>query len=325
MHLEELEKTMKTSYLKRDLIGETPGMDHVRELISAVSQNHSTVLILGESGTGKELVARGIHRNSERAGHPFVAVNCGGVSKTLLESELFGHVKGAFTGALYDTLGFFRAAEGGTIFLDEILEMDLDLQSKLLRVLQEREVRPVGSSKTYKINVRILAATNNDPEEAIREGRLRQDLYYRLDVVSVKLLPLRERKADIPRLLDYFLEKYAFEYDVPRKEMHPGTSYMFLRHSWPGNVRELENVIERAYALNVGEVILPDHLPTSMVTSKEMLEIDEQNGEIMTLDEAQKMAIIQALAAAGGNKSKAADFLHIHRNRLARMMRRFTL
>ncbi len=316
---------MKATYLKRNLIGGTPGMNDVRELISAVSQNHSTVLILGESGTGKELVARGIHENSERAGNPFVAVNCGSVSRTLLESELFGHVKGAFTGAVYDTLGFFRAAEGGTIFLDEILEMDSDLQSKLLRVLQEREVRPIGSSKTCKINVRVLAATNKDPEEAIREGRLREDLYYRLNVVSVELLPLREKKADIPRLVDYFLEKYALEYGILKKKIHPGTSYMFLRHAWPGNVRELENVIERAYALDVGEVILPDHLPTSIVTSKEVLQSDHEALDVMTLDEAQEMAIIQALAVAQGNKSKAASLLHIHRNRLARMMRRFTL
>ncbi|HUV38151.1 MAG TPA: sigma-54 factor interaction domain-containing protein, partial [Planctomycetota bacterium] len=182
---------------RRPLIGETPQMVEIRRLISAVARNRSTVLIRGESGTGKELVAREIHTQGDRAAGPFVAVNCGSVSKTLLESELFGHVKGAFTGALYDTLGFFRAADTGTIFLDEVVEVDVELQSKLLRVLQEREVRPVGSSKTYTVDVRVLAATNRNIEEMLKLGRLREDLYYRLNVVSIELPSLRERKADV--------------------------------------------------------------------------------------------------------------------------------
>jgi len=309
----------------RPLIGETPQMLEIRRLVSAVARNRSTVLIRGESGTGKELVAREIHNGGDRAREPFVAVNCGSVSKTLLESELFGHVKGAFTGAFYDTLGFFRAAEGGTIFLDEILEMDVELQGKLLRVLQEREVRPVGSTQVFRADVRVLAATNRNPEQAVKDGHLREDLYYRLNVVMIELPPLRERKADIPRLVEHFLEKYAFEYGVPRKKVHPGTTYLFLNYEWPGNVRELENVIERAYALDAGEVILPEHLPTVMTEPIVGADGRSETSPVPTLAEAERRAVVQALAAADGNKSKAADFLSIHRNRLARMIRRHKL
>ncbi len=310
---------------RRPLVGETPEMLEIKRLVGAVAQNRSTVLIRGESGTGKELVAREIHQGGDRAKGPFVAVNCGAVSKTLLESELFGHVKGAFTGALYDTLGFFRSADGGTIFLDEVLEMDTDLQSKLLRVLQEREVRPVGSSETYKIDVRVLAATNRVVEQSVKEGRLREDLYYRINVVSIELPPLRRRKADIPRLVDHFIEKYAFEYGVAPKRVHPGTSYLFLQHGWPGNVRELENVIERAYALDAGDVILPEHLPAELAGSAPVEPARTDDSPVPSLAEAERQAIVQALAAAGGNKSLAADYLQIHRNRLARMMQRYQL
>jgi len=310
---------------RRPLIGETPEMVEIKRLISAVAQNRSTVLIRGESGTGKELVAREVHTQGERASGPFVAVNCGSVSKTLLESELFGHVKGAFTGALYDTLGFFRAADTGTIFLDEVVEVDVELQSKLLRVLQEREVRPVGSSKTYTVDVRVLAATNRDVEEMVKIGKLRQDLYYRLNVVSIELPALRQRKADIQRLIEHFTEKYAFEYGVSRKKLHPGTAYLFLKYEWPGNVRELENVIERAYALDAGDVVLPEHLPERMLDDEVATIKTEEESPVPTLAEAERQAVVQALAAAAGNKSKAADYLRIHRNRLARMMRKFKL
>jgi transcriptional regulator with PAS, ATPase and Fis domain len=310
---------------RRPLLGETPQMLEIKRLVSAVAHNRSTVLIRGESGTGKELVAREIHNSGDRARQPFVAVNCGSVSKTLLESELFGHVKGAFTGALYDTLGFFRAADAGTIFLDEILEMDVDLQGKLLRVLQEREVRPVGSTQVFQADVRVLAATNRNPEQALKDGHLREDLYYRLNVVTIDMPPLRQRKADIPRLVEHFLEKYAFEYGVARKKTHPGTTYLFLNYDWPGNVRELENVIERAYALDAGEVILPEHLPTPMTEPILGTERRPKASPVPTLEEAERQAVVQALAAADGNKSKAADYLSIHRNRLARMIQRYRI
>ena len=297
-------------------------MLEIRRLISAVAHNRSTVLIRGESGTGKELVAREIHTQGDRAQGPFVAVNCASVSKALLESELFGHVKGAFTGALYDTLGFFRAADGGTIFLDEVLELDVDLQGKLLRVLQEREVRPVGSSADFTVDLRVLAATNRAVEEAITQGQLREDLYYRLNVVTIQLPPLRERKADTPRLVEHFLAKYAFEYGVSKKSLHPATAYLFLQYLWPGNVRELENVIERANALDAGDIILPEHLPSGMSDGAEER---PDSSPVPTLADAERQAVVQALAAAGGNKSKAAHYLRIHRNRLARLVRRFGL
>ena len=310
---------------RRPLIGETPQMLEIRRLVSAVAHNRSTVLIRGESGTGKELVAREIHNGGDRAREPFVAVNCGSVSKTLLESELFGHVKGAFTGALYDTLGFFRAADRGTIFLDEILELDVELQSKLLRVLQEREVRPVGSTQLFQADVRVLAATNRNVEQAVKEEHLREDLYYRLNVVSIEIPPLRQRKADIPRLVEHFLEKYSFEYGVTPKRTHPGTTYVFLNYQWPGNVRELENVIERAYALDAGDGMLPEHLPTTMAEMMMGGERRPETSPVPTLEEAERLAVVQALAAADGNKSKAADYLCIHRNRLARMIQRHNL
>jgi len=314
---------MTRTVSRRPLIGETPEMVEIKRLIGAVAHNRSTVLIRGESGTGKELVAREIHGGGDRALGPFVAVNCGSVSKTLLESELFGHVKGAFTGALYDTLGFFRTADGGTIFLDEVLELDVDLQGKLLRVLQEREVRPVGSSSSFTVDVRILAATNREVEQAVKLGQLREDLYYRLNVVMIELPPLRGRKADIPRLIDHFLEKYAFEYGVSPKRLHPATAYLFLQYPWPGNVRELENVVERAYALDAGDIILPEHLPPVMIDTESGLEQRDEDSPVPTLAEAQRQAIVQALAAASGNKSKAADYLEIHRNRLARLIRKY--
>jgi len=316
---------MVRSVPRRPLIGKTPEMLEIQRLISAVAHNRSTVLITGESGTGKELVAREIHAIGDRTRGPFVAVNCGSVSKTLLESELFGHVKGAFTGALYDTLGFFRAADGGTIFLDEVVEMEGDLQSKLLRVLQEREVRPVGSSETFPVDVRVVAATNRDVDRAVKEGLLREDLYYRVNVVTVKLPPLRQRKADIPRLVEHFVEKYAFEYGVSAKKLHPATTYLFLQYPWPGNVRELENVIERAYALDAGDVILPEHLPSTMTEAEAGIEQRPESSPVPTLAEAERQAIIQALAAANGNKSKAAHYLRIHRNRLTRMMDRYDI
>jgi len=309
----------------RPIIGETPEMVEISRMISTVAQNRSTVLIRGESGTGKELVAREIHRRGLRSRHPFVAVNCAGVSRNLLESELFGHVKGAFTGAVCDTLGFFRSADKGTIFLDEVLEIDVDLQSKLLRVLQEREVRPVGGSEDFHVDVRVVAATNRNVEEAMRRGELRGDLYYRINVVSIELPALRRRKADVPRLCEHFLVRYGFEYGVPQKKLHPATIYVFLKYDWPGNVRELENAIERAYALDAGEVILPEHLPPQMSPQELGVEERPEDSPVPTLAEAERGAIIQALAASGGNKSRAADYLRIHRNRLARKMRNYRL
>jgi len=306
------------------LVGNTPAVLDVADLVRRVARNHSTVLIQGESGTGKELVARLIHQSGPRADKPFIPVNCGSVAKTLLESELFGHVKGAFTGAVSNTLGFFRAAEGGTIFLDEITEIAPDLQVKLLRVLQEREVTPVGSSDRIPVDVRVIAATNRDVHQAVSTGILREDLFYRLNVVAIKLPALKGHSGDIPELVNHFLRVYADEYRMSLKTVHPNALFVFSRYPWPGNVRELENVIERCYALDVGPEILPDHLPEQMLLSQETVEATP-HGPVPTLEEVERRAIVHALAAAHGKRTLAADYLGIHRNRLARRIRYFKL
>ena len=306
------------------LVGVSPSMKEVSLVIDRVARNHSTVLIRGASGTGKELVARLIHQSGLRAAKPFMAINCGSIAPTLLESELFGHVKGAFTGANSNTLGFFRAAEGGTIFLDEITEIPPDLQVKLLRVLQEREVTPVGSSDSLPVDVRVIAATNRDLDQALRTGALRSDLYYRLNVVGISLPALKDHPADLPHLVEHFLRTYAAEYSLPRKSVHPDVMRVFFRYPWPGNVRELENVIERSYALDLAPEILPRHLPDQMLLAPEVLS-DVPQGPVPTLEQVERLAIVQALAAASGKRSLAADFLGIHRNRLARRIRYFNL
>ena len=304
------------------LVGKTPVMLQVSNIIERVARNRSTVLIRGESGTGKELVARLIHESSARAHMPFMAVNCGSVANTLLESELFGHVKGAFTGAVSSTLGYFRAAEGGTVFLDEVTEVATDLQVKLLRVLQEREVTPVGSPDNIPVDVRVIAATNRDLDQALQSGDLREDLYYRLNVVNIDVPALRDHRADLPHLVEHFLDHYAREYDMPRKDLHPGVMYVFFKYAWPGNIRELENVIERSYALDVGTQILPEHLPDHMLLTQDVVD-HEEHGPVPTLAEAERQAIVQALAAAHGKRILAADYLGIHRNRLARKIRKY--
>ena len=299
-------------------------MLEVSNVIDRVAGNHSTVLLRGESGTGKELVARLIHQSGPRANKPFMAVNCGSIAKTLLESELFGHVKGAFTGAISNTLGFFRAAEGGTLFLDEISEIAPDLQVKLLRVLQEREVTPVGSSDRIPVDVRIIAATNCNLDEAVRTGAFREDLFYRLNVVSLSLPSLKDHPADLPALVNHFLAAYAEDYRMPVKTVHPDVMRVFFHYAWPGNVRELENVIERCYALDSASEIRPDHLPAQMLALIVPAQ-DETHGPVPTLEESERRAIVQALAAAHGKRSLAADYLGIHRNRLSRRIRYFNI
>src|SRR5438094_7131476 len=236
------------------LIGVSMKMQRVYKIIEKVSQHEYPVLILGESGTGKELVARSIHFSGPRKDHPFAPVDCSALVPTLIESELFGYVKGAFTGALHGKQGLLEAAQGGTLFLDEIGDMPVDLQAKLLRALQEREVKPVGSTERRRIDVRIVAATNRDLESAIRSGAFRQDLYFRLNVVQIKLPPLRDRKTDIPLLVAAFLEKYSPN-DGPVRTISADTMQRLMAHDWPGNVRELENAIERAIAMSSGPLI----------------------------------------------------------------------
>ncbi len=252
-----------------EIIGESAPIRGILSMIERVARNRSTVLITGESGTGKELIARAIHDSGPFARYPFIAVNCGALSETLLESQLFGHRKGAFTGAVNDHVGFFQAAEGGTLFLDEISEMSPHLQVKLLRAIQEREVIPVGDTVAHKINLRLICATNRDLEYEVRRRNFRQDLFYRLSVVNLHLVPLRERVEDIPALAGHFILRYAKEYDVAPKSVQPDAMDLLVRYPWPGNIRELENVIERIFALSTSGTIAADELPPQLFRSPE--------------------------------------------------------
>ncbi len=311
-------------HIRGCIVGTTLGMKEIFSMIAAVSRNKSTVFIQGESGTGKELVAKAIHYQGPNADKPFIAVNCSSMSKTLLESQLFGHVKGAFTGATMSTPGLFRAASGGTLFLDEICEIDVDLQAKLLRALQEREITPLGSVQTVQIDARVIAATNRNVEEALREGKLREDLYYRLNVVSIEVPPLRERTDDIPHLVRHFIQKYANEYDVAAKEVPPQAMELLMRHHWPGNVRELENAIERAFALGESDTITVEDLPSS-VRGRTVVQWKVSDKTVPSLEEAERSLIELALEVAKGKKAVAARYLKIDRQRLYRKIKKYDL
>lgn len=252
-----------------EIIGESQQMRSVMGMVQMVARNRSTVLVSGESGTGKELIARAVHDSGPFARYPFIAVNCGALSETLLESQLFGHKRGAFTGAVNDHIGFFQAAEGGTLFLDEISEMSPHLQVKLLRAIQEHEVIPVGDTAPHKINLRLVCATNRDLEHEVRRRQFRQDLFYRLSVVNIHLVPLRERPEDIPALVGHFILRFAKEYDVAPKTVQPEAMQALLQYPWPGNIRELQNVIERTFALSMRDTILPQDLPPQLFRSRE--------------------------------------------------------
>ena len=289
-------------------------------MIEEVSQHEYPVLILGESGTGKELVARSIHFSGSRKDRPFVPVDCSALVPTLIESELFGYVKGAFTGAVQAKQGLLEAAQGGTLFIDEIGDMPVDLQAKLLRALQEREVKPVGSTERRHINVRIIAATNRDLETAVRNGSFRQDLYFRLNVVQVKLPPLRERKRDIQLLVISFLEKFSDPYG-PTRTISDHAMRRLVAYDWPGNVRELENAIERALALGSGPIVHVGDLPSNLQypTSERMPDKDE----LLPLEELERRAILRTLRETGGDKLAAARMLGIGKTTLCRKLKQY--
>ena len=301
-----------------EFIGESPLMKKVFQLIRKVAVTDSTVLVTGESGTGKELVARAIHQQSNRAHKPFVPVNCGAIPEQLLESEFFGHKKGAFTGAIADKPGYFEQAEGGTLFLDEIGELPLNMQAKLLRALQEKTVHPVGGSKDIEVQARIITATNKNLKAEVAQNKFREDLYYRLNVINIPLPPLRERKEDLPLLITGILKKLCKDKQLPL--LPPETIELFQRYPYPGNVRELENILERALVMG-GEAILPEHLPELMAQEAATrlpttIHIDESIELPMNLDEAlsalERKYLEAALSKTGGAKQKAADLLQMN-------------
>ena len=302
------------------LVGVASKMQRVYQLIEKVSQHTCPVLVLGESGTGKELVARSIHFASPRRQRPFMPVDCSALVATLIESELFGYVKGAFTGALQNRRGLLETADGGTVFLDEIADLPVDLQAKLLRALQEKEVKPVGSTDRISINVRVIAATNRDLEEAIHKGTFRQDLYFRLNVVQIKLPPLRERKTDIPLLVNSFLDKFSAPQGAVRS-VSEETMSRLTAYDWPGNVRELENAIERGVALGSGPVLQVTDLPTNLQqgAASRLTGSDE----LVPLEELERRAIYRALRETGGDKLAAARLLGIGKTTLYRKLKEY--
>lgn len=310
------------------LVGESPAMGRLRKLVKAVAMKDCTVLVRGESGTGKELIARTVHEESKRSAGPFVAVDCTGLRDTLLESQLFGHVKGAFTGAEQNTLGFIRAADGGTLFLDEIGELEPKTQAKLLRVIQERSVVPLGSVKPIPVNVRILAATHRDLKKMVTHGQFREDLYFRLDVVTVLAPTLSERKSDIVLLAEHFLKQVAELYEEPMKSITPEARKVMEAYAWPGNVRELANAIEHAVVFCKGGSIdvldLPERV-RGIGAGNAWAALDLTDGPIITLEAAEKGLIVRALKASNGNQSRAAALLSIDRRRLYRKVRLYGL
>lgn len=314
------------------IIGKTPAMLEVYKTVARVAPTKSTVLILGESGTGKEMIARAIHEHSPRANRPFVAVDCGALTETILESELFGHMRGSFTGAVTDNKGVFEEAEGGTCFLDEIGGISPNLQARLLRVLQEHEVRRVGGKDWLPVDVRVVAATNYNLTEAVKHGEFRQDLYYRLNVVMVQLPPLRQRKEDIPLLAQHFLKHYSQESSKTISTISDKAMDLLVWYSWPGNIRELENAIEQAVALSFQPVLMPEDLPRDVreqaaLTFRSETSQDGQFllGDTPSLEEVKKRYVLHVLERTQGNVSATARILNVDRRSLYRMLARYKI
>jgi transcriptional regulator with GAF, ATPase, and Fis domain/pSer/pThr/pTyr-binding forkhead associated (FHA) protein len=304
------------------IVGKSPSLLRLMELVERVAPRDSTVLILGESGTGKELVARALHIKSPRRDRPFIAVNCAALSETLFESELFGHEKGAFTGAIATKRGRFELAQGGTIFLDEVGELATSLQAKLLRVLQQREFERVGGAVPHQLDIRIIAATNRDLTEDVRSGKFREDLYHRLNVVTLFSPPLRDRKEDIPVLAQYFLQRCSERCKRNVTGLSPEAEELIMQYSWPGNVRELENAMERAVVLGVSELVLPEDLPESLLESSPR---DSSARYHMSVGQAKREAILDAYMQGNGDYKQAAKILGLHPNYLLRLVRNMGL
>jgi len=323
--VQRLQRAVDESRRFDELLGASPAMKEVYDLLERVAESESTVLVSGESGTGKELVARALHRRSKRASGPFVAINCAAMPEQLLESELFGHTKGAFTDARTARPGLFVQAKGGTIFLDEIGDMPLGLQPKLLRALQERSVRPVGGDHEMPIDVRVVAASNRDLETAIEERKFREDLYYRINVIHVELPPLRARGADVLLLAQHYLEHFAAQSQKEVRALDPEAAERLSAYAWPGNVRELANCMERAVALTRNESISVADLPEKIrnYRTSHVLVAATDPSELVPLEEVEKRYILRVLEAVGGNKTLAAQVLGLDRKTLYRKLDRY--
>ncbi len=321
----ENRRLLADANLEHNMVGESPAMQNIYRFITKCAATDSTVMISGESGTGKELAARAIHQNSKRAAKPFIAVNCAALAESLLESELFGHEKGAFTGALNQRKGRLEIADGGTIFLDEIAELSPALQTKLLRVLQEREFERVGGTRPIKVDLRVLAATNQILDDAIKQGTFRQDLYFRLNVVELNMPALRDRAEDVPMLANYFRAKYAAKCNRKVNGISPEAQELLVKYDWPGNVRELENAIERAVVMGTTDSILPEDLPEAILETKAADAASNESGYHESVASTKKQIIIDALRKSKGSYTEAAKLLGIHPNYLHRLVRNLNL
>jgi len=309
---ERLKEQVRDQYAFSNIIGKSKNMRELFELIEAVAESDANILIQGENGVGKELIANAIHVRSGRAKGPFIKINCAALPKELIESELFGYKKGAFTGATTDKVGLLELAAGGSLLLDEIGEMPLLLQTKLLRVLQEREYRPIGSDRLVKVDFRLICATNVDPDAAIKGGRLREDLYFRINTVTLRVPPLRERNEDLPLLCAHFLEKFNGRYQKSVKGISPAAYHLLIRFRWPGNVRELENAIERAVLVAKSADVQPQDLPDSIrgdAVAEDAFTVPPHH----TLAEIERMAVVQTLQRTNWNKQEAAQILGLYR------------
>jgi DNA-binding NtrC family response regulator len=325
---EQLEKRLEIAETRLTPIFTSKPMQEIEELINAMAPSHANVLIVGESGVGKEVIANVIHARSRRAGQAMVKLNCAAFPQTMIEGELFGYVKGAFTGAMNDFPGMIAAANGGTLFLDEISDMPADLQTRFLRVLQEREYRPLGSTKTMKADFRVVASTNRPVAKALSESRLRSDLYYRLNTFQIEVPPLRDRKQDIPPLIASFLRQFAQQLGKPEPAIIPDAFQKLLDYSWPGNVRELQNAIEYAVVLTrqglIGVKELPAEVQLPTVLQQTERGVPPRTG-VQSLDDVERNTILQALAECHGNKKKAAELLGIQRPTLYNKMKRYAI
>jgi DNA-binding NtrC family response regulator len=315
-----LKKEVESRYHFHQLIGKNLSMQRIYTLIERIGDSTSSVLITGESGTGKELVARALHYSGVRKEGRFIAINCAAIPETLLESELFGYKKGAFTDAKADKKGLISEASGGTVFLDEITELPLVLQAKLLRVIEEREIRPLGDTTSHPVDPRFISASNRDLKQMIQQGRFREDLYYRLKVIDIELPPLRERREDIPLLVQHFIGRFKHELKKQVSGVSEDALKVLMSYSWPGNVRELENVIQRALTLCQQETLLPEDLPPSMFQEAEEDHLEKICRKKYTLNQLEREYVKKILIEAGGNKSKAAEILGLDRKTLYRKL-----